>query len=451
MGRRILSRSSWRPQGVIKALIALIAKDVKELVRDPKILLGVILMPLLILPIMGYAIGVSQESAVRAASSTPIAVYDEDGGEASKSLIDYLKENGSVITVEAPSLDKALEELDRTGHPVLLHIPRGYSANISSGRMAMVRIYANLRELTLTETGAAEAAAGLINLYGYQASLGRIERLLEALGAPYEAEAVRNPISISYSSLVRGIPIDASPHSIIGLVLSQAILLPVLVMVMLTFAIQMAATSVAIEKEQKTFETLMTLPISRMAILAGKLGGSIVVAILGSVAYMLGFVFYMGSALRFTPQSPLPIGEVGLSPSPFGLLLLGCVIFITLVSGLALAISLAAFTDNVRAAQSLVGILIIPVLIPAIVLMFTGLENLSTEARWVLLMVPYTHSITSAKAAVSGDYLGAIIGILYISIFTGVILYIASRLFSTERIITSRMGFGGGRRALEEG
>lgn len=416
-------------------------KEVKELVRDPKILLGVILMPLILFPIMGSAIGVSQESAVRAASSSPIAIYNEDKGEASKSLIGFLEKNCTVIAFEASSLEEALTELDKEGYPALLHIPLGYSANITSGRKAMVRIYANLRDLTITETVGAEAAANLINIYSYQASLSRIERLLGEVGATYEAEAVRSPIAIHYSSLIKGSLIEAPPQSIIGLVISQSVLLPVLVMVMLMFAIQMAATSIAIEKEQKTFETLMTLPISRIAILAGKLGGSIVVAILGSIAYMMGFSFYMGSALRFASQMPLPIGEVGLSPSPIGLLLLGCIIFITLVSGLALAISIAIFTDSVRAAQSLVGVLVIPVVVPAIILMFTSLENLPAGFRWILLVVPYTHSIISSKAALLGDYFRAFGGILYISIFTGSTLYIASRLFSTERIITSRIGF----------
>lgn len=434
---------------MVRILLALMVKEVKELVRDPKILLGVILMPLILFPIMGSAIGVSQESAVRAASSSPIAIYNEDKGEASQSLIGFLEKNGTVITFEASSLREALTILDKEGYPALLHIPLGYSANITSGRKAMMRIYANLRDLTITETVGAEAASNLINLYSYQASLSRIERLLGEVGATYEAEAVRSPIAIHYSSLVKGSLIEVPPQSIIGLVISQSVLLPVLVMVMLMFAIQMAATSIAIEKEQKTFETFMTLPIDRLAILAGKLGGSTVVAILGSIAYMFGFSFYMGSALRFASQTPLPIGEVGLSPSPIGLLLLGCIIFITLVSGLALAISLAIFTDSVRAAQSLVGVLVIPVVVPAIILMFTSLENLPTGFRWILLMIPYTHSIISSKAALLGDCFGAVGGILYISIFTGIILYITSRLFSAERIITSRIGFRRGLRNQE--
>ena len=42
-------------------------------------------------------------------------------------------------------------------------------------------------------------------------------------------------------------------------------------MIMLTYSMQIAATSVAMEKEEKTLETLLTVPVDRFAILMGKL------------------------------------------------------------------------------------------------------------------------------------------------------------------------------------
>jgi ABC-2 type transport system permease protein len=81
--------------------------------------------------------------------------------------------------------------------------------------------------------------------------------------------------------------------------MNQSIMLPIMIMVMVMFAIQMAATSIALEKEQKTLETLMTLPVGRLTILAGKLTGSVVIAIAGSISYMIGFSYYTSSAFSF--------------------------------------------------------------------------------------------------------------------------------------------------------
>jgi ABC-2 type transport system permease protein len=204
----------------------------------------------------------------------------------------------------------------------------------------------------------------------------------------------------------------------------------------------MAATSIAIEKEQKTLETLMTLPVGRLTILSGKLVGSVVVAIAGAISYMIGFGYYMNSAFSFAPEmTSISTSNISLGINPVSILLLGVNIFVTLVSGLALAISLATFTENVRSAQSLTGFLIVPIIVPAIILMFTDLQMLPSTVKWILLAIPYTHSIIASKAAFIGNFAAVFRSVTYITFFTLIVLYLAARIFSTERIITGRLTF----------
>jgi len=422
------------------SLLNLIVKEIKELVRDPKILLGVILMPLLIFPIMGSAISISQKSVEKALISASFAVYDEDGGPAAEALLSFLEANNTVIPIDAPALEDALRAFQETDASSLLYIRDGYSENVSRGLKGRVKLYANLRSLTIAETGSTEVINSLLNVYGYYFSLARIRQLLTEAGESADPDAVRSPLSISYASVIKGNVLEVHPQAIFGLIMSQSIMLPIMMMIMLMFAIQMAATSIAIEKEQKTLETLMTLPVGRMTILTGKLAGSIVVAVAGAAAYMVGFGYYMNSAFGFAPEmTSMSLGDAGLGLQPLGFLLLGIVIFVTLVSGLALAISLAVFTDNVRSAQSLTGFLTIPVIIPAIILMFTDLEMLPPAVRWALLVIPYTHSIVASKAAFLGNYAVVAGSIAYITAFTVAVLYTAARIFSTERVITARI------------
>jgi ABC-2 type transport system permease protein len=216
-------------------------------------------------------------------------------------------------------------------------------------------------------------------------------------------------------------------------------MLPIMVMMMVIFAIQMAATSIALEKEQKTLETLMTLPVGRLTILGGKLAGSVVIAVAGSISYMIGFSYYTSSAFSFAPQlTSIDLTGVGIGIQPIGYALLGIVMFVTLVSALALAISLAVFTDSVRSAQSLTGVLIIPLIIPAMILMFSDIEMLPPTIQWIMLAIPYTHTMLATKAAFLGNYWVMMRSILYISVFTVLVLWIAAKIFSTERIITAR-------------
>jgi len=423
----------------LRSIRPLIVKEVKELVRDPKILIGVILMPLLIFPVMGSAISVSQKSVMRAIISASFAVYNEDEGPAVGALLDYLFTNNTVIPIEAESLQDALIEFQGTNATALLYIRDGYSENASRGFRGRLKIYANLKSMTIAEAGTTDTVSNLIGIYSYQLSMSKIHRLLEEAGDPSDPTAVRSPLSVSSASIIKGNVLEVPPSSIFNLIISQSVMLPIMVMVMLMFAIQMAATSIALEKEQKTLETLMTLPVGRLTILSGKLGGSIVVAVAGAISYMIGFSYYMTSAFSFAPGlTSMTTGDIGLGLQPLGMILIGVNIFVTLVSGLALAISLAVFADNVRSAQSLTGFLVIPVIIPSIILMFADLSMLPSTFQWILLAIPYTHSIIGTKAAFLGDYFVVLRSIAYIAAFTVAVLYIAARIFSTERIITAR-------------
>jgi ABC-2 type transport system permease protein len=427
----------------MNSLLALVVKEVKELVRDPKILIGVILMPIIIFPVMGSAIQISQESVQRAVRGASFAIWTDDDGLVTDALLDYLYENNTVVPITAVNIEEALITFTSTDSSALVYIPSGYNENITLGKQGNVKIYANLRNLNMAETQSTDLVSNLINIYSYYFSLTKIRNLInqaEAIGTP---NGYRNPITIEYASILKGTVLEIPPSAIFSLVMSQSIMLPVMVMMMVMFAIQMAATSIALEKEQKTLETLMTLPVSRMTILGGKLSGSIVIAIAGSISYLIGFGYYMSSAFSFVPEAmSMNISDVNLGITPVGFLLVGVVIFVTLVSALAMALSVAVFADNVRSAQSFTGVLITPIIIPALVLMFSDIEMLPQAFQYLLLIIPYTHSIIATKAAFLGNYFVVLRSIFFISIWTIAVLYIAAKIFSTERIITARFTFG---------
>jgi len=420
------------------SLTSITLKEIKELVRDPKILFGVVLMPLLLFPVMGSAIQVSQQSVERAIVTSTFAVYTDDSGVVTSTMLDYLKTNRTVSIIQADSLNQALAQFQGTTSSTMIYIPSGFSDNVTTGVKGKMIIYGNIKNMNIAETQSTNVVGTLVNIYSYYYSIARIDSLLQAAGEVASPDAIRTPIAIDYQSIIKGNVLNISPDAIISVVMNQSIMLPIMIMVMVMFAIQMAATSIALEKEQKTLETLMTLPVGRLTILGGKLAGSIVIAVAGAIAYMIGFGYYMGSAMSFAQLSTVNLGGAGIGIQPVGYVLLGINIFVTLVSALAMAISLAVFTDNVRSAQSLTGILVVPIILPAIILMFSDIDMLPQTFQWLMLAIPYTHSILASKAAFMGDYWIVLRSIAYISVFTIVVLYIAAKIFSTERIITAR-------------
>jgi ABC-2 type transport system permease protein len=132
---------------------------------------------------------------------------------------------------------------------------------------------------------------------------------------------------------------------------------------------------------------------------------------------------------------------LGLVPSAFGYLLLGISLFITLLSGLALAVIMSAFAEDVRGATALVGYIYPVIFIPAMALMYLDINSLPTVVKAIFYAIPYSHPIIASKAVVLGDYATVVFGIIYVAAFTIVIMYIASRLFATEKILTAKLRF----------
>jgi ABC-2 type transport system permease protein len=291
-----------------------------------------------------------------------------------------------------------------------------------------------------------------VKLYSVFSGGGLIEgvgsSMIDAVVEGFNRQMAPDVLYASKSSIIKGeIKEGVDPRTLSTLMLSQAIAMPITIMILLTYSMQIAATSVAMEKEEKTLETLLTLPMDRFAILMGKLSGSILVAGIGAVTYMIGFNYYMGSFSGFgTAGSGLDLASLGLAPSLLGYLLLGVSLFVTLLSALALAVILSAFAEDVRGAQSLVGYIYPFLFIPAILLMYVDVNTLPLAVKIALYAIPYSHPIIASKAVTMGDYWTAGFGIIYVTTFTLVIMYLASRLFATEKILTMKLKFRGLRR-----
>jgi len=422
---------------LFKGLLNIIIKEVKELVRDPKILLPMIIIPLIMFPIMGFAIQISMEAAQGSMQEMSVAVMNLDGGPVAENLMSNLTDwNAKIVQIDDADFTKAFNYVQESNLTGLIVIPSGFSQNITEGGTSELEVYTPFRGGGITESTSSSAVSGLVNFFESKLVNQTIVEMSK------DPETFLNPIALSEKSIIKGKGVDINPTVLFGLVISQSTIMPVGIMMLLIFAMQLAATAVASEKEEKTLETLLTLPINRFMILAGKLTGSILVAIVGAVAYLIGFSYYMNS---FTGMIPTGVGvdlaSIGLAPTLLSYVLLGLSLFMALLSALALAMSLSVFAEDVRGAQALVGPLSILLVFPMIFTMFTDITALPFPLSIILLAIPFTHPLLASNVAFTGNYLLAIGGIIYMAIFTVGVLYIAARLFGTEKILTAKLKF----------
>jgi ABC-2 type transport system permease protein len=401
-------------------------KELKELIRDPKILLGMIIVPLIMFPVLGAVMNFSVESAKETAGKTTVLVLNHDEGDNSTQFITYLSHWGlRVFVTNVSTVNDAVKQMATYNASDMIEIPADFSRNVNAGNSTTVEFYSVF------------SGAGLLEGIG--------SSIVDSLVGQFNREVAPDMIVPERSTIVKGkIAENVDPRALSNIMISQAIALPITMMILLTYSMQIAATSVAMEKEEKTLETVLTLPMDRFAILMGKLSGSIIVAGVAAVAYMVGFNYYMGSFSGLsTGGASLDLVSLGLVPSLFGYTLLGISLFITLLSALALAVILSAFSEDVRSAQSLVSYIYPFVFIPSFVLMYIDINVLPMWLRIILYAIPFSQPIIASKAVIMGDYLTAGLGIVYVVGFTLAIMYIASRLFATEKILTAKIKLRG--------
>ena len=424
---------------MLKGLLNIVIKEVKELVRDPKILLGMIIVPLIMFPLMGFAIQTSMETAQQSIEETSIALLDQDQGPVAVSLENYLALfNFTITRLDGVSVDEALTQVQESNVTNLVIVPSGFSQNITEGKTATLTVYTPFKGGG--GIAASTQSSAINSLLGSFENAIVNQRINEGFPEANSTE-ILNPIILSEKSIVKGKSADVSPDILFGLMMTQSTIMPVGMITLLIFAMQLAATAVASEKEEKTLETLLTMPINRTMILAGKLTGSIIVAVVGALAYLVGFSYYMSAYTGLIPTGGVDLAAIGLAPTIESYAILGVSLFMALLSALALAISLSVFAEDVRGAQALVGPLSILFIFPMIFTMFTDITTLPFPLSIILLAIPFTHSMLAANVTFTGNYIGAIGGIVYMAIFTVVVLYIASRLFGTEKILTAKLKF----------
>jgi ABC-2 type transport system permease protein len=421
-----------------KGLRLLIIKEVKDLLRDPKILIGMILFPALILPLMGAAINISTGSLMEK-SSGPLTVYvlDEDRGKIAQRIIGSLRDQGVAVRLVGGPYEEAIREI--SGGGILVVLPEGLSQRIESGNRGEVLVYYGFKDFSMLESLNAQRMAGLLN--GIESQLVRDIISENMPGA--DPDSVINPLSVNEKSVIKGVAQPISPYVLTNIVRMQGLMGPLVIMIVLILAMQVAATSIAIEKEAKTLETLLTIPVSRLNILFGKLVGSVTIALLATVANVFAFTYYIGA---ITSQATSSIGNldltsVGLIPPPEGYFLLGLTLFGALVSALALALTLGTLSQDVRGAQSIIGVVIVPIFLPTIFLMMGDMQTLPLSIQAVLYAIPFTYPVLASQSLITGNYGPILAGLVYMAFFTLFTLYVAAKVFTTEKVMTGRISF----------
>jgi len=422
-----------------RQLLALVEKEVKDLLRDPRIYVG-LAVPLLMFPLMGYlmemTLGGLADMSVR---NLPVAVLNADEGPTGGLLIAYMNAAGLNTTLTNGTLQQAIARSREEGLKAVIVIPSEFTSNLTASRRARVDVYYVIEKSAITEV----AASGGIEAVLFAFSRYLSDQILSSASSGLSPEFSRDPLSVTSASVLRGHEFDVNPSVLLGRLSTQGMFVPLIMFVLSTVVAQVAATATAVENEEKTLETLLTLPVPRFHILMGKLAGSVAVAVIGAILYLIGFVFYMGPVSDVMPGEPSGVSITGggfqplIEPPAEAYFALAISLLVAVLFTTSLGVIIGALSSDVRIATSLIGVVVVPTLVPFFVVSIAGdLSVLPLPLQLLVYALPTTYPIVAGREILLGAVPSELVwGVPYSLILTVLVILVTSRLLSTEKIL----------------
>jgi ABC-2 type transport system permease protein len=397
----------------------LLWKETRELLR-PRYLL-----PILMIPVMFIALGQGIGGIEDATEGQPtIGILNEDDGQYGELVNATISRNASVVYyAEAGDPAAAVETVDKRGGDALIVIPDGFTERIRERTGANVGVHSVVRSLSLS---------GITSSAKVDSRLQAAGRVL-TLNVTGTTPAMLDPVRPEYTTYLEEKTLNTSPGALSGTFGTQFIFIPVVIMFVIIFSGQMVINSMGAEKENKTLETLLTMPVKRSTIVAAKLVGSASIGLLGAALYTVSIYYYQSSFTDGAASAALSLGIVDYA-------IVGVSLFLSLVGVLALALVLGIFAGDRQGAQMLLFPISILAIVPMFATMFTDVARLSLPIRAILLAIPFTHPAIAPKRLLLNDTTMVFGGIVYEAIFAAAMIWLAIRVFNSDRLVTGSSG-----------
>ncbi|RLG05845.1 MAG: hypothetical protein DRN65_06365, partial [Thaumarchaeota archaeon] len=262
---------------MFEMLKPLLRKEVKELLMERSILIGIIIVPLIMFPLIGGLTSFGMRSAITyVAGVQEIGFIDQDNTDLSEKLLPtILRDNGlKPIPLDCHERSECTRIAEDMNLKLVVIIPSGFSENFTSGLRSKVETIYILRSLSFSEITACEKLSSTL--------MESLKSLAEKLhGGKLNLEFLKHPADERSTIIYLGRSLKAPIEALASMLPTVIFGLPLVAMMPASYASSISATSIALEKESKTLELLLSLPVRRFTILLSKLLGTLIIVVLG--------------------------------------------------------------------------------------------------------------------------------------------------------------------------
>ncbi|MGD0752622.1 MAG: ABC transporter permease [Anaerolineales bacterium] len=334
---------------------ALIKKELLHMMRDPRTLVMILIMPVLQLLLLGYANNTDIKNV-------PTVIFDQSNSQASRALLDAFKVTGYFSFDYVASTDAEVDNLIAAGKvKVGITIPSDYTTNLLSGTPAQVSVLIDGSDPT---TAAAVLSAATLAGQAHGTTLEIQKLALEGVSglgvSPVDVRTrvLYNPDLLGAYNLVPGL---------IAMILFQT-------------ATSLTALSIVRERERGTIEQLIVTPIRSWELILAKIIPYIIVSFMDMLLILLIGTFWFQVPIRGS------------------LLLLFAMTGLYLLPTLGMGLLISTFAKTQQQAQMMT----MPILLPAMMLsgFIFPVASLPVFLQLVGEIFPLTYFIYMLRAIV---------------------------------------------------
>jgi sodium transport system permease protein len=390
-------------------------KELTEALRDRRTLITTFLVPLLMIPVLGFGFVTVMSAVMGNAKKEKPKVMVVGGGDSPgilAALQEYTKINIVASTVDWRN--KITEKEIRAA----IEIPEHFDENLVKGRAGTININIYGGEIK------SELAAGNIESYLKEYRQGLAIKRLEANHLPGD---LLKPFEVKRQSIV-------SPEKEAGAILG-GIISYMLILMCLQGAMSPAIDLTAGEKERGTMETILSSPVSRTHLVLGKFLLVLTAALVTTLLLLVSVSISTNAVQHSNMLDPMsddgqPAPHLSLGPAAIGsVVIMAIPLSVLFASGL---MTIALFAKSHKEAQSYIAPLMFVVIIPAIAAMIPGVD-LTPK----LAIVPLLNVSLLCKELVTGEYHWNLIVLIFGStcVYAAAALFLAVKMFQRESVL----------------
>lgn len=391
-------------------------KEMKEVLRDKRTIIVLILLPMVVMPLMYDAmISFIISRGKQAQSETlQLALVNPDAmPELAKMFEDHEKFEVVVdITDPAKVVDAIREDKVDMG----LTFPSDAGDLLASNRQVEIRFqYNNADAMSRISTRRIETV-----LENYNRDL-QTERM-RALGVGIqEREALLEPTNLRKEGV-------ADRRESLGENIGG--ILPYLFIAFCFVGALYPAIDIgAGEKERGTLETLLLTPVPRSTLVLAKFGVTFTSGLAAGILCVCSIaIFIMWRGASYTGD----MGDIIQSISPLDLAMIGFMLIPLAAIFAALMLSISIYAKNFKEAQSYISPLSFVGMLPAIVAILPGIE-----LTWKTALIPVSNISLAIKELVKGTVDYSMVGVIFLStaVLAGVCIAFCISWFQKESVL----------------